>query len=60
VALRAEIADTAASGLSFDALTARLDELTAEFRAAIDQQLVAAGRSVHGTATRRIDASPTS
>jgi hypothetical protein len=60
VALRAEIADTAASGLSFGDLTARLDELTAEFRAVIDQQLVAAGTSVNGAATRHVDASPSS
>ena len=60
VALRAEIADTAASGLSFDELTARLDELTAQFRAVIDQQLAVAGMSVNGAATRHVDASPSS
>jgi hypothetical protein len=55
-AMRAEIAATAASGLSFDALTARLDELTAEFRALIDRELVAAGAPVNGSPTRSIDA----
>jgi hypothetical protein len=57
--LRAEIADAAASGLSFDALTARLDELSAEFRAVVDQDLVGPA-SVQGVATRRIDTAPTS
>jgi hypothetical protein len=50
--LRAEIAAAAASGLPVETLTARVDELTAQFRAVIDQQLVAAGTSVNGTVTR--------
>jgi hypothetical protein len=59
-ALRAQIATTAASGMSFDELTARLDELTAEFRAVIDRELVAAGAPVNGSPTRSVDVLPTS
>jgi hypothetical protein len=59
-ALRAEIAEAAASGLSFDALTARLDDLTAEFHAVIDQELTAAGQPVNGATTRHIDTAPAS
>jgi hypothetical protein len=55
-AMRAEIEATAASGLSFDVLTARLDELTAEFRAVIDRELMAAGAPVNASPTRSIDA----
>jgi putative peptide zinc metalloprotease protein len=58
-ALRAEVADLAGSGLSFDALTARLDELASEFRSVVDGNLVAAGNISDRTATLYIDAAPT-
>lgn len=54
--LRQAVADAAASGLSLDALTARLDSLAAQFRAAIDQ-FVPAGQAGSGTATRQVDLS---
>jgi len=57
--LRAEIADAAAAGLAFDALTARLDELSAEFRAVVDQDLMAPA-GLRGLATRSIDTAPAS
>jgi putative peptide zinc metalloprotease protein len=58
-ALRAEVADLAGSGLSFDTLTARLDEFAIEFRSVVDGSLVAAGNISDRTATRHIDAAPT-
>lgn len=54
--LRQAVTDAAASDLSLDALTARLDSLAAQFRAAIDQY-VPAGQAGSGTATRQVDLS---
>jgi hypothetical protein len=56
--LRREIADAADSSLGFDALTARLDELTAELKAVVDGELVAAGKTVQGASARHIETGP--
>jgi hypothetical protein len=56
--LRQEIAAAASSGLPPDQLTAKLDELTAEFKSTIDQQLIQAGRPVNGAVERRVQAAP--
>jgi putative peptide zinc metalloprotease protein len=56
---RAEVADLAASRLSFDELTARLDELAVEFRSVVDSNLVAVGDVSERAATRWIDMAPT-
>ena len=50
--LRWQVAIAAASGLAPDALEARLDELTGQFKTVIDQQLQAAGRTGQGTVQR--------
>jgi hypothetical protein len=56
--LRAQVQSVAASDLSPDEETAQLDALTARFKAIIDSQVVAAGQSPAGAASRRIDATP--
>jgi hypothetical protein len=56
--LRAEIASAATAGLPPDELTARLDTLTSEFKAVIDEQLVQAGMAVHGVVERQVGAAP--
>jgi putative peptide zinc metalloprotease protein len=56
--LRADVADLAASGLSFDQLTARLDGLAAEFRSVVDTNLVAPRGISDRTAARWADVVP--
>ena len=53
--LRWQVAIAAASGLAPDALTARLDELTTQFKTVIDQQLQAAGRTGQGAEQRQTE-----
>jgi putative peptide zinc metalloprotease protein len=57
-ALRGEVSDLAASGLSFDELTARLDEVAVEFRSVVDANLVAVGNISDRAATRWIEVAP--
>ena len=57
-ALRAEMADVADSGLPFDQLNARLEELAAEFKADVDRELVAAGKPAAGTVRQQTSISP--
>jgi putative peptide zinc metalloprotease protein len=56
--LRAEASNLAVSGLPFDELTARLDELAVEFRSVVDANMVAVGNISDRTATRQIDVAP--
>jgi putative peptide zinc metalloprotease protein len=58
-ALRAEIASAASSGLPPEQLTARLDALTAEFKAVIDEQLVQSGQPVRGVIEEQVQAPTT-
>ena len=57
-ALRAEIADAADSGLPPDQLDARLDTLTAEFKADIDHELRAAGYQAGGDRRKQVEIAP--
>ena len=57
-ALRAAIVSAASAGLPPDQLTARLDALTAEFKAVIDEQLVQAGMGVDGVIERQVETPP--
>ena len=52
--LRQEMADAAASGLPFDDLDARLDQLAAEFKTDVDSELQAAGQPALGTARTQV------
>jgi hypothetical protein len=57
-ALRAQVADLAASELAFDELTARLDGIAVEFRSVVDANLVAPRDISDRTATRWVDVAP--
>jgi hypothetical protein len=56
--LRQEFAATASSGLPFDELDTRLQQLAGEFKATIDQELVAAGYPPRGTVREQVSQSP--
>jgi hypothetical protein len=56
--LRQEFAASASSGLPFDELDTRLQQLAGEFKATIDQELVAAGYRPDGTVREQVSRSP--
>jgi putative peptide zinc metalloprotease protein len=57
-AIRAEVSDLAASGLPFDDLTTRLDQLALEFRSVVDANLVAPREISDRAAARWVDVAP--
>ena len=57
-AIRAQVSDLAASGLPFDELTTRLDELALEFRSVVDANLVAPRDISDRAAARWVDVAP--
>jgi putative peptide zinc metalloprotease protein len=56
--LREEIRGLAESDLPPDVLTQQLDAVAADFKATIDEELIAAGKPVDGVEKRQVEATP--
>lgn len=56
--LRGDLRGLAESGLSPDVLTSKLNDVKTEFKATIDNELIASGKPVDGVETSQLEAAP--